>query len=275
MLLLKIAANRAKDDFLATLSHELRTPLNSVLGWAQVLGSARNDPAMVDRALDTITRNAKQQTRLIDDLLDLSRILGRRMRLDMQSVDVVASVSMALESIRPAALEKELDIRTHFDMGIGPVRGDPERLQQVFWNLLTNAVKFSPRHGHVDVRVEQLRSNVVVRIGDSGIGIHAEMLPVIFERFRQADSSVTRAHGGLGLGLAIVRELVGMHGGQVEATSPGEGRGSTFSVTLPVAPLWQARGRDRSNASTAMSNQWYARCDDVDRPTTSTSISIR
>jgi PAS domain S-box-containing protein len=250
-------ANRAKDDFLATLSHELRTPLNSILGWAQVLGGAQSDPAIVSRALDTIIRNAKQQARLIDDLLDLSRILGGRMRLNMQSVDVVASVSTAIESIRPAAVEKELELRTDFDAGAGPVRGDPERLQQVFWNLLTNAVKFSPLHGRIDVRVQRVRSKVTVTIRDTGIGIRPEMLPVIFERFRQADSSVTRAHGGMGLGLAIVRELVDMHGGQVEASSPGEGKGSTFSVRLPVAPLWQAPGRERANLAV------MTRCDGV------------
>jgi PAS domain S-box-containing protein len=252
------AANRAKDDFLATLSHELRTPLNSILGWAQVLGGARHDAAMVDRALETIVRNARQQARLIEDLLDLSSILGGRLRLNMQSVDVVASVSAALESIRPAAGQKELEVHTDFDDTVNPVRGDPERLQQVFWNLLTNAVKFSPRHGRVDIRVERLRSQVVVRITDTGIGIRAEMLPVIFERFRQADSSVTRAHGGLGLGLAIVRELVEMHGGQVAATSPGEGQGSTFTVTLPVTAVRQLPGRDRSGREIAMT-----RCDGI------------
>src|SRR5262245_55816626 len=246
------AANRAKDDFLATLSHELRTPLNSILGWTQILGGARNNAAMVDRALDTIVRNAKQQARLIEDLLDLSTILGGRLRLNLQSVDVVASVSTALESIRPAAVEKGLELRTEFDATAGPVRGDPERLQQVFWNLLTNAVKFSPRHGRVDIRVERARSRIVASISDTGIGIRAEMLPVIFERFRQADSSVTRAHGGLGLGLAIVRELVEMHGGHVAAASPGEGQGSTFTVALPVAPLWQQLGRDRSEWTIAM-----------------------
>jgi PAS domain S-box-containing protein len=251
-------ANRAKDDFLATLSHELRTPLNSILGWAQILSGARNDAAMVDRALDTIVRNAKQQARLIEDLLDLSSILGGRLRLNMQSVDVVASVLAALDSIRPAAVEKELQIQTDFGATIRLVRGDPERLQQVFWNLLTNAVKFSPRHGRIDVGVERVRSQIVVSVRDTGIGIRAEMLPVIFERFRQADSSVTRAHGGLGLGLAIVRELVEMHGGRVSATSPGEGQGSTFTVTLPVAPLWQPPGRDRSSRGMAMT-----RCDGI------------
>ena len=252
------AANRAKDDFLATLSHELRTPLNSILGWAQILGGARNDAAMVDRALDTIVRNANQQARLIEDLLDLSSILGGRLRLNMQSVNVVESVSTALDSVRPAAAEKDLEILTRYDATTGPVRGDPERLQQVFWNLLTNAVKFSPRHGRVDILVERVRSQVMVRITDTGIGIRAEVLPVIFERFRQADSSVTRAHGGLGLGLAIVRELVEMHGGHVAAASPGEGQGSTFTVTLPVAPLWQRPGRGHGGRAIAMT-----RCDGI------------
>jgi PAS domain S-box-containing protein len=228
------AANRAKDDFLATLSHELRTPLNSILGWAQVLGSARQDPAIVDRALETITRNGRQQARLIEDLLDLSSILGGRLRLNVQPVDLVAVLAAALESIRPAAAEKELELTTAFDPSVGPVSGDPGRLQQVFWNLLTNAVKFSPQGGRVDVQVTREGTQSIVRVTDTGIGIRPEVLPVIFERFRQADSSVTRAHGGLGLGLAIVRELVGLHGGTVEAASPGEGRGATFSVRLPV-----------------------------------------
>ncbi|MET0164021.1 MAG: ATP-binding protein [Vicinamibacterales bacterium] len=252
------AANRAKDDFLATLSHELRTPLNSILGWAQILGGARNDAAMVDRALDTIVRNANQQARLIEDLLDLSSILGGRLRLNMQSVDVVESVSTALDSIRPAAAEKDLEIQIRCDATMGPVRGDPERLQQVFWNLLTNAVKFSPKHGRVDIRVERVRSQVMVRITDTGIGIRADALRLIFERFRQADSSMTRAHGGLGLGLAIVRELVEMHGGHVAAASPGEGQGATFTVTLPVAPLWQRPGRGHAGRAIAMT-----RCDGI------------
>ena len=251
------AANRAKDDFLATLSHELRTPLNAILGWTQVLSGARHDAEMVNRALETIARNAKQQSRLVEDLLDLSSILGGRLRLSIQSVDLVAVVSAALESIRPSAADKHLDVHTEFDLSIGPVLGDPERLQQVFWNLLTNAVKFSPRQGRVDVRIERMRSQALVRITDTGIGIRAEMLPVIFERFRQGDSSVTRAHGGLGLGLAIVRQLVDMHGGTVEASSSGEGQGSTFSVALRLVPLrgMPAAGRSPTVAMT--------RCDGI------------
>jgi PAS domain S-box-containing protein len=230
------AANRAKDDFLATLSHELRTPLNAILGWAQVLGNARSDPDTVDRALETITRNAKQQARLIEDLLDLSSILRGKVRLDRRPVDLVSVVTEALATIRTAAEAKEVDIRTRFDPSVGAVSGDPERLQQVFWNLLSNAVKFTPQRGIVDLGVETAASRVVVRISDTGIGIRPDLLPVIFERFRQADSSITRTHGGLGLGLAIVKQLVDLHGGTVEAASRGEGHGATFTVTLPMAP---------------------------------------
>ena len=252
------AANRAKDDFLATLSHELRTPLNAILGWTQVLSGARHDTEMVNRALDTIARNAKQQARLVEDLLDLSSILGGRLRLNIQSVDLVAVVSAALESIRPSAADKDLDVHTEFDLSIGPVLGDPERLQQVFWNLLTNAVKFSPRQGRVDVRIERMRSQALVKVADTGIGIRADMLPVIFERFRQGDSSVTRAHGGLGLGLAIVRQLVDMHGGTVEASSSGEGQGSTFTVALRLMPLRGMPAPGRSIPTVAMT-----RCDGI------------
>ena len=186
----------------------------------------------MDRALETITRNARQQARLIEDLLDVSSILGGRLRLDVQPVDLVAGLATALESIRPAAAEKELELTTAFDPSIGLVSGDPGRLQQVFWNLLTNAVKFSPRRGRVDVRAEREGAQAVVRIADTGIGIRPEVVPVIFERFRQADSSVTRAHGGLGLGLAIARELVDLHGGTVEATSPARA-GARRSACAP------------------------------------------
>jgi PAS domain S-box-containing protein len=243
------AANRAKDDFLATLSHELRTPLNSILGWAQVLGSAHRDPGLVDRALDAITRNARQQARLVDDLLDLSSIIGGRLRLQVRTVDLVTVVGAALESIRPAAVEKALDLRTAYDSQLGPLQGDPERLQQIFWNVLTNAVKFSPRGGRIDVRVTRKQSRAVVQVSDCGIGIRPEVLPVIFERFRQGESSVTRAHGGLGLGLAIVRQLVEMHGGTVEAASPGEGQGATLTVALPLVTAKALPDLNRSIAS--------------------------
>jgi PAS domain S-box-containing protein len=230
------AANRSKDDFLATLSHELRTPLNAILGWAQVLGNARNDPDTVDRALETITRNAKQQARLIEDLLDLSSILRGKVRLDRRPLDLVSVVTEALATVRPAADAKEVEIRARFDPSVRAVSGDPERLQQIFWNLLSNAVKFTPQRGRVELALEGVDSRVVVRISDTGIGIRPDLLPLIFERFRQADSSITRAHGGLGLGLAIVKQLVDLHGGTVEAASPGEGHGATFTVTLPMVP---------------------------------------
>jgi PAS domain S-box-containing protein len=252
------SANRAKDDFLATLSHELRTPLNAVLGWAQVLGRTPNDSGTVKRALDTITRNAKQQARIIEDLLDLSGIRSGRVRLDLRPVDLVGVISAALESIRPAVDDRELELLTECDPSVGPVLGDPERLQQILWNLLTNAVKFSPRRGRVRVRLEEKESRAVVSIEDGGIGIRPDVLPLIFERFRQADSSVTRAHGGLGLGLAIVHELVAMHGGTVEAMSPGEGQGATFQISLPVMP-----SRDGPRFEQTVSTPASVRCDGI------------
>jgi PAS domain S-box-containing protein len=252
------ATHRAKDEFLAMLSHELRTPLNAILGWTQVLSNARHDPDTVSRALETITRNAKQQARLIEDLLDLSRILAGKLRLELRPVDLVAVLTAALEALRLEAGDKGVEIRTHFDPSVGTVFGDPERLQQIFWNVLSNAVKFTGRHGHVDLRLQRLYSRAVVTISDTGIGIRPDMLPVIFERFRQADSSSARAHGGLGLGLAIVKQLTELHDGTVVAASPGEGRGATFTVTLPVMsdhPLHAEPQEPRRPA---------ARCDGID-----------
>jgi PAS domain S-box-containing protein len=228
------AANRAKDEFLTTLSHELRTPLNAILGWAQTLGARLHDRAIVERAVETIIRNAKQQAHLIEDLLDLSSIVSGRFRLNLRPVELVSVLTAALETVRPAVQAKEIQVDTHFDPSVGPVWGDPDRLQQVFWNLLSNAVKFTPRSGRVDVRLEHTRSRAVVKVTDSGIGIAPEVLPAVFDRFRQADSSITRTHGGLGLGLAIVRQLVELHGGTVEASSPGEGQGATFTVIIPL-----------------------------------------
>src|SRR6185436_3982623 len=198
-------ANRAKDDFLATLSHELRTPLNAILGWTHVLATGRRDADMVDRALETITRNAKQQARLIDDLLDVSAILGGKLRLDIRPVDLGSVLITAVDSVRPAADAKKIELRTHLAPPAAPMRGDPERLQQVFWNLLSNAVKFTNPGGRVDLILEFVGARAVIRVSDTGIGIPPDLLPVVFERFRQADSSMTRSQGGLGLGLAIVK----------------------------------------------------------------------
>jgi PAS domain S-box-containing protein len=252
------AANRAKDDFLATLSHELRTPINAILGWAQLLGAARHDATMVDRALETITRNARQQARLIEDLLDVSAIIGGRLELNARPVNLVVTLGAVLETLRPEAEAKGVAIRARFDPSVGMVHGDPERLQQVFWNLLSNAIKFTGRQGHVNLALERADSRAVVTLSDTGIGIRPDQLPVIFERFRQADRSITRAHGGLGLGLAIVKQLVELHGGTVDAASPGEGRGATFTVTLPVSPL-----QERAGGSAEPSADGVERCDGI------------
>jgi len=227
-------ASRAKDEFLATLSHELRTPLNAIVGWTSMLRSGRLDPPTVQRALDALDRNIRAQVQLIDDLLDVSRIISGKLRLDIGAVDLGAVVEAAVDATRPAATAKDISIAVHVDPLAGPVPGDADRLQQVVWNLLSNAIKFTPNGGRVLVQVEALEARIRLRVTDTGKGIAPEFLPFIFERFRQAESPTTRAHGGLGLGLAIVRHLVDLHGGTVGAESAGEGRGSTFTVELPV-----------------------------------------
>ena len=230
-------ANRTKDDFLATLSHELRTPIAAILGWAQVLTTVQRDEATLHRALESIERNARQQVQLIDDLLDLSRIIAGKLRLDLRVVDLGPVLSAAIETARPAAQAKEIAITSYLETGTGIIMGDSGRLQQVFWNLLSNAVKFTPRGGRVEVRLERVASRVQVQVSDNGAGIPKEMISAIFDRFRQADNTTTRAHGGLGLGLAIVRNLVELQGGTVSAASPGVGEGATFTVTLPLVPI--------------------------------------
>jgi PAS domain S-box-containing protein len=230
------AANRAKDDFLATLSHELRTPISAVLGWTQVLTAAKPDEETLNRALESIVRNARQQVQLIDDLLDLSRIIAGKLRLEVRPVDLVPAVLAAVETTRPAAQAKEIQITSQLDPGTCAVMGDPDRLQQIFWNLLSNAVKFTPAGGRIDVRLKSLDTQAEVSVIDNGAGIAQELIPLIFDRFRQADATTSRVHGGLGLGLAIVRHLVELQGGKVSATSPGVGRGATFTVTLPIVP---------------------------------------
>jgi signal transduction histidine kinase/ActR/RegA family two-component response regulator len=246
------AANRAKDEFLATLSHELRTPLNAILGWAQVLRVGQNDPTQVQQALSTIERNARRQAQLIDDLLDLSRIAAGKLRLELIPVDLTAVIAAAVETVRPAADVKTIGIGLNLEAGPGAVMGDSDRLQQVFTNLLANAVKFTPNGGRVEVRLERAGSRVRVTVSDTGQGIAPELLPVIFERFRQVDSSMTRAHGGLGLGLAIVRHLVELHGGAVEAASPGLGQGATFTVTLPPMLVRVEAPKRAANAPVAV-----------------------
>jgi signal transduction histidine kinase/ActR/RegA family two-component response regulator len=222
-----------KDEFLATLSHELRTPLNAVLGWSGVLLSRTQDPE-VQRGLETIARNARAQAQLIDDLLDMNRIVSGKIRLDVQRLELAAIVEAALDSVRPSAEAKAIAVRRTIDPSAGLVFGDPNRLQQVVWNLLTNAVKFTPKGGKIDVIVQRVDSHVQIDVRDTGMGISAEFLPHLFERFRQADSSTTRKYGGLGLGLSIVKQLVELHGGSVGAESGGKGQGATFTVALPL-----------------------------------------
>jgi len=239
-------ANRLKDEFLATLSHELRTPLNSILGWAQLLSTGVLDSKTTEKAIGAIARNAHAQTKLINDILDVSRIITGKLRLDLQTVGLDRVIAAAIDSIRPAANAKK--IRLASSLRARPVLvGDPDRLQQIFWNLLANAVKFTPAGGEVRVEVDQPGSKIVVRVADTGSGIAPEFLPYVFERFSQLDTSTRRVHGGLGLGLAIVRHLTELHGGTVKADSPGEGRGATFTVTLPVRAV-QARPSEAPSA---------------------------
>lgn len=227
------AASRAKDDFLATVSHELRTPLTPILGFARMLRSGQLDASNFERALASIERNAELQSHLIEDILDFARIIAGKLRLDVQPVDPAVVVEAAVDVVRPAAAAKDVRLQVVLDPGAGPVAGDASRLQQVVWNLLTNAVKFTPKGGRVQVRLERIGSHIEITIADSGEGISEDFLPYVFDRFRQADNSISRRHGGLGLGLAIVRQLVEMHGGTVNVQSGGLEQGSTFTVKLP------------------------------------------
>ncbi|AUT00826.1 ATPase [Nostoc sp. CENA543] len=232
-------ANRMKDDFLAIVSHELRSPLNPILGWAKLLKTRKLDQIKTKQALEVIERNAKLQARLIEDLLDVSRILRGKLSLNTCTVDLVNTIEAALETVRLAAEAKSIDIYTELATNECKVEGDPNRLQQVVWNLLTNAVKFTPEGGRVEVRLEKIGAWAQIQVSDTGKGITPDFLPYVFERFRQADEGTTRKFGGLGLGLAIVRHLVELHGGSVQVTSPGEGLGATFSVKLPLIATYQ------------------------------------
>ncbi|MFS0517488.1 PAS domain S-box protein [Nostoc sp. UIC 10607] len=232
------AANRMKDEFLATLSHELRTPLNAILGWTQLLRNRKFDETTTARALETIERNTRSLAQLIEDVLDVSRIIRGTLHLSIHRVKLVPLVEAAIDTVYPAAQAKEISIKCKFDPEVGVVVGDANRLQQIVWNLLSNAVKFTPKGGRVDVELERIESCVQIRVSDTGVGIAAEFLAHVFERFRQEDSSSTRSHGGLGLGLAIVRHLVELHGGTVSAESSGIGQGATFIVNLPMKAVY-------------------------------------
>ena len=228
------SANNLKDEFLATLSHELRTPLTSILGWSHLLTNANLDRQETARAIETIARNARVQRRLIDDLLDISRIITGKLCLNVRAVKLAPLIEAVVDDVRPTADARRINLKASLDSDIGPISGDPDRLQQIVWNLLTNAIKFTPKGGNVEARLERNPSHALITINDTGQGIVPELLPHVFDRFRQADASNTRSNGGLGLGLSIVRQLVELHRGTVTAESPGDGAGTTIRVILPL-----------------------------------------
>ena len=244
-------ANRIKDEFLAVLSHELRTPLNAILGYARLLRGNMLPADQVERGLETIERNARWLAQIVDDVLDVSRIVSGKIRLDVQPVELPGIVDNAVATVQPGADAKNVRVQTLLDPRIGPVSGDPDRLQQVVWNLLSNAVKFTPKGGRVQVRLERVNSHIELIVSDTGVGISKEFLPMVFERFRQADSGSTRKTGGLGLGLAIARHLVEMHGGTVTAESAGVDQGATFTVKLPLMIVQPAASTPREHPLTA------------------------
>jgi PAS domain S-box-containing protein len=228
-------ASRVKDEFLAMVSHELRTPLNAILSWTELMIRGRDDPKILERGLDVVARNTRVQAQLISDLLDISRIVAGKLRLENQNVDVASIVSDAVDTVRHDAAAKQISITTSLQ-ACGPIAGDAARLQQVVWNLLSNAVKFTPSGGHISVTLREIRTHAIITVADDGTGIAAEYLPFVFDRFHQADRSTTRRFGGLGLGLAIVKHLVELHGGTVHASSEGPGHGSSFTVAIPAVP---------------------------------------
>src|SRR5215213_7565398 len=237
-------ANHLKDEFLATVSHELRTPLTAILGWSNMLLAGSLDGQAHNRALEIIHRNAQSQNQLISDLLDVSRIISGKLRLDLRTVELAPIIEAAVEATRPAAEGKGVRLSTSLDPHAGPVNGDADRLQQVVWNLLTNSIKFTPEGGRILVESKVVGTRVEVMVRDTGMGISPEFLPHIFDRFRQANPGTNRIHGGMGLGLSIVRQLVELHGGTVRAGSEGEGKGATFIVSLPFVNF--GRGPERA-----------------------------
>ncbi|QLE56813.1 ATP-binding protein [Nostoc sp. TCL26-01] len=248
-------ANRIKDEFLAVLSHELRTPLNAILGWSQLLQSRKLDPVKMNQAIATIERNANLQVQLIEDLLDISKILQGKLVINITKIDLAIVISTALETMRLAAETKSIQVTKRFASTVGKVMGDFARLQQVFWNLLSNAVKFTPKNGNIEVRLEEVEGYAQIVVSDTGKGITPEFLPYVFDYFRQADSSSTRKFGGLGLGLAIVRKIVEIHGGTVTAESQGEEQGATFTVRLPILAIESERVTDEPNQSSLFTSK--------------------
>jgi PAS domain S-box-containing protein len=250
--------NRAKDQFLAVVSHELRTPLNAIMGWAKLMSVPGFDETRRGRAVETIERNAMTMAKLIEDLLDMSRVISGKMRLDVQQVELGRIIEAAIESIRPAADAKGIGLFPVLDTPLR-IMGDPTRLQQVVWNLMSNAVKFTPKGGHIDVLLRRSAPWIEISVADTGKGIAREFLPHVFDAFRQEDAGATRSHSGLGLGLAIARQLVELHGGSIEARSRGEGRGASFTVRLPIAAVEHPVSDEKSQRS--LDQQFYVGCD--------------
>jgi signal transduction histidine kinase len=242
--------NRTKDEFLATLSHELRTPLTAILGWSHLVRTGKLEEKQLARAVETIERNARSQSQLIDDLLDVSRIITGKLQIEPRAVDLRGVIEAAVEAVRPSFEAKKIQFETLIDDQPCPVSGDPNRLQQIFWNLLSNAIKFTPAEGKVRIALKRCEPRISISVADSGIGINRDFVPYIFDRFRQADGSTTRAHGGLGLGLSIVRHLVQLHDGSVEVESDGENRGATFTVNIPIASQLSPKALKESAAET-------------------------
>jgi PAS domain S-box-containing protein len=244
-------ANQMKDEFLAILSHELRTPLNAMLGWTQLIRKGRLGPEETQRAIEIIERNARVQEQLVSDLLDMSRIISGKFRLELEGIELRTVIESALDTVRPAAAVKGVRLEAAIELRRGEILADPNRLQQVVWNLISNAIKFTPTGGRVNLRARRVNSDIEITVQDTGIGIKPEFLPHVFDRFRQADASLRRHEGGLGLGLAIVRHLVKAHGGAVHADSPGEGKGASFTVRLPARPATPGESQALSSAHTA------------------------
>ena len=259
-------ANRMKDEFLATVSHELRTPLNAIIGWTHVLRIGKLDNEATDRAIETIDRNAKAQAQLVEDLLDVSRVITGKLQLNIGPVDTASIINAAIDSVQPAATSKAIQIEVTLDPAIRHISGDASRLQQIVWNLLSNAIKFTPAKGRVSVSLKRKESGVQISVSDTGRGIDPAFVPFIFDRFRQADTGTTRNFGGLGLGLSIVRQLVDLHGGTVEAHSDGEARGATFTITLPNSVPETSEPRPGAQIK---SSRWSNQPPGTDIPTTS------
>lgn len=256
-------SNRLKDEFLATLSHELRTPMTAIFGWMHLLRAGNLDKEQTARALDAIYRNAQAQMRLIEDLLDVSRIITGKFQFDVMPTDLVPVIEAALDSVRPAAEAKRIAINVELERDAGPIMGNPDRLRQAVWNLLSNAVKFTPRGGRVDITLRRVDSHVEIRVSDTGEGINPDFLPFVFDRLRQADSSTRRMHGGLGIGLSIVRHIVELHGGRVGVESEGKGRGATFFIRLPLMAIRTTKGGAEAQRGAAGGEMERAAGDDA------------